>query len=159
MCLPFKCSSSAKRGISCIIDSSRLAPQKVVREIATLMRNSDKPESIFTIVDCVVASDMPADALETAHDLAEYGDDSVLLEFRMRFYKEDVSVESEIRTFEEYESSCCIGILFFVDNGYVEVYSKSMDVIEEVHNLIKAYRCDEIEYITSENDGRYSFLL
>ena len=64
-----------------------------------------------------------------------------------------------INNYNDYMNSDCDFVLLITDSNYWEVYCKNISLIKNIELLISNCNFYNIEYITDENDTRYSFNL
>lgn len=61
------------------------------------------------------------------------------------------------KDYDEYKSSACMLTLLCTDSGFFEIYIKDSNEFSKVYEACKHIDVLRLEYITDENDARYTF--
>lgn len=56
-----------------------------------------------------------------------------------------------------FDNKECYMVILITDSEYTEIYCKNSADIEQIKQNVMKMGCDNIEYITDENDERYTF--
>ncbi|MGM9968036.1 MAG: DUF2691 family protein [Rummeliibacillus sp.] len=67
------------------------------------------------------------------------------------------STPTEISSYEEFTSSQCEVVLLIIDSCYVSLYMKDRKKLQEMYEEVIG-RFENVEYITDDNDSRYSLI-
>ena len=72
---------------------------------------------------------------------------------KLQAYLKDSNFK-DINTYDDFKNSDCQIMLLIYDCDFVEIYAKDKRVIDSFYKRALELDCEEIEYITDENDRR-----
>lgn len=142
--LRFKIANDYGRYLFCVLEESRM--ESFYWKISETEIYADDANTLLFKSNCLSGSDF-----KEAISLYNY----YIIFANLQAYSSKKDFV-ELKTYEDFINSKCSIIILISDCEFVEIYAKSLSVIEKIKSNAQRYNFTEIEYITEENDYRIS---
>lgn len=111
-------------------------------------------------MDCILQTDYSdmEEGMYSERGIEEILDeDGGLIQFRLCRFNENI--DQEVKDYDDFIKSDCTCVILCTDVWYFNIYDKEYDECLKLYEVLKQVELEELEYITDENDGQYTYLI